>query len=183
MIRGGHPYLSRITMTSGVPLEPESAATPAGLLTLMELREDTRQVWDAAELSAVLRHQLDAPLGQALGACSAEAGHEVEKLRAHGRQIRSLAELFDDSQPPIELLALTKRCAKQWTSNPDSPLPREINIFMYYVSIAAGRRRGAKDISGLSSAAVKDGLQWCLSQKWIEGRPRRLLEELLGDPA
>ncbi|MGD0388982.1 MAG: hypothetical protein ABSC42_08510 [Tepidisphaeraceae bacterium] len=153
---------------------------PTALLTLMELREDSRQVWQPSELAAILKHQLRAPLRLALGDLSGQVVHHLELMAKAGGAPSTLDELFRQAQPSFELLDLTKRFAKSCNLDGNSPLPREIAILLYYVSIAAADMRCQKRLSKLSDESLSRGLAWCGAQTWLDEPVRLVVDEAMG---
>jgi hypothetical protein len=148
----------------------------AALLTLMELGEESR-VWQVQELAAILKHQLRAPLWLALGDFSGEVVQKIDGLAAAAPG--TLDELFHQSQPSCELLELTKLFAKS-CNVANGPLPREIAVLLYYLSIATAEVRCEKRLSQLSDEALIRGLAWCGAQTWLDQSIRLVILEALG---
>jgi len=150
------------------------------LSSMLELREDTRHVWHPQELGAILKHQLAAPLVLALGnSLSAEVAHELKTLGSPQQEVKNLAMLLHHPEPSLELLSFTKRFAKSCWNDPDSPLPREIAILLYYLSIAVADLRSGKQLSTLGRDDLIQGLRWCGDQVWVDQSTLRLLKEAL----
>jgi hypothetical protein len=150
------------------------------LSTMLELREDTKHVWNPRELGAILKHQLAAPLTIALGSgLSAEVAHELGKLGSRQEEVKNLAMLLHHPQPPFELLNLTKRFGKSCWNDPDNPLSREIAIMLYYLSIAVADLRFGRQLSTLGRDELVKGLQWCVQQEWVDEETLGLLNETL----
>jgi len=147
-----------------------------GLLTLMDLGEESR-VWQAQELGAILKHQLHAPLRLALGDFSGQVAQKMDGLA--GAAPGTLDELFRQAHPSCELLTLTKVFAKS-CNVADGPLPREIAVLLYYLSIAAAEVRCEKRLTELSDESLIRGLAWCGAQIWLDQPIRLVILEALG---
>jgi hypothetical protein len=154
---------------------------PEVLSSMLEMGEDARGSWRNEELGEILRHQLAAPLNVALGSFSGEAAQILEKLGTRLSLPANLNELLQSAQPPIELLALTKRFGKVYSSDPESALPREIAVFIYYASIAVANLRCGERLTELRPEALKHGLQWCRDREWVDEPTRSLMNEALGN--
>ena len=146
---------------------------------LSEAAKATR-VWTEAETAAVLAHQLSAPVTFDLGGLDPEATALLGRLAAkEGLLIRSFRDLLLHPQPPAELLRLTKEFAKAHLSDPESPLPREVAMVLYYASIATALLHGRPEISRLPASEVQLGARWALARSWLDPALRRLFESLL----
>src|SRR3954452_21159944 len=82
------------------------------LSVLLETSDAHRHAWSTEELRDMLRHQLRAPLRWGLGPLSAEVEHQLQSARPPLHPLTSLADLFQNPQPPLELLRLVKSFAK-----------------------------------------------------------------------
>jgi len=154
-----------------------SNSKSAALSSILELQKETAHAWKTDELGAILKHQLDAPLRLALGNLSAEVAHQLTRFDSRQTEPKNLGELLSDKEPPLELLALTKRFAKRCNSDPDAPLPREIAMLLYYAAIAVAKLRHGQKMSALQNETLKRGLEWGRSQPWVDVRLRALLAE------
>ena len=74
--------------------------------------------------------------------------------------LMTLGELLADEKPSIELLQLVKKFAKLCKRNPENPLPSEIVMFLYYVSITVALVRLNETISDLPPSTLVRGLIW-----------------------
>lgn len=133
---------------------------------------DEEPLWGPEDLAAILRHQLDAPLGFDL--CFGEAA-PAETRTGDGLSIETFRELFDHPRPPIGLLEQTKQYAKQCRKDPEGPLPDEIATVLYILSIVVARLRGDRRISKLDDDALRHSLDWALDQPWLDAWTRNLL--------
>jgi hypothetical protein len=98
---------------------------------------------------------------------------------AHGLVLKSFADLFHHSAPPVELLELVKSFAKANLDHPESALPGEIASALYYLSIAAALVRLDQRITRLSDADLARGLQWAGEQVWLDDATKELLAKAL----
>jgi len=148
------------------------------LAKLLAIDKSTQCVWRPEELGAILKHQMAAPVVFETAGLDLKLAAKIETLAAScGLLIKSFSDLLHHPSPPVELLRLTKDFAKAHLSHPDSPLPREIAQVLYFGSIVVAMMRTGKRISGLPDAAVRDGLEWAVSQSWMDEDTRGLLEE------
>jgi len=147
------------------PKKPPQDAT--ALLTLLKLSGEGEQVFEIRELTAVMTHQLRAPLHLALGSHGEELRQIMQRLPAGQQAPKNLEELLEQSRPSPELLGLAKRFAKTCSTEQGSALPRELALVLYYLTIAAARMRCGVRLSELSNDALVGGLVWCRDQKWL----------------
>lgn len=146
--------------------------------TLLDLRRRAdRQEWRPDELKDMLLHQLGAPLYLSLGTLSAEVVHQLRCNEPPLDARLTLAELFAHPQPPLELLKLVKRFAKQCRREPENPMPSDLVMFLYYVSIAAALVRVNQRISELADGHLRHGMQWVAAQVWVDAEMRSLLTQ------
>jgi hypothetical protein len=150
------------------------------LARLLRVSDENASPWDTRELGDILAHQLAAPLVSDLE--KIEIG-PIAWPTGGGQQyappIRTYRDLLFHPNPPVELLELVKGFAKRCRSQPDSPLPDEIATLLYYLAITVARLRCGRRISGLDDQALHVGLQWTLSQPWLDQATRNLLEQSL----
>src|SRR5438046_1377518 len=78
--------------------------------------------WDADDLAALWRHQLETRLAREL---------DRSALGKIPPAIKSFGDLLRDAAPPIELLKTVKEYGKRLQDTPDSALPREIGWLLY----------------------------------------------------
>jgi hypothetical protein len=161
------------------PEREKSDTRRFGRLWSEAANQETR-VWTEAETAAVLAHQLSAPVVFDLGGLDPEAAALLGRLAAReGLLVRSFRDLFLHPQPPLDLLRLTKDFAKAHLSDPESPLPREVAMVLYYASIAAAHLHRLPEISRLPPSEVQLGARWALAKSWLDPALRRLFESLL----
>jgi hypothetical protein len=150
------------------------------LSTLITSGDERSPLWRPDELAAMFRHQMSAPVLMDLGSFDPRTANQLKALTAaQGLLLSSFAELFNHSNPPIQLLQLVKDFAKGNLDHPESGLPREIATALYYTSIAAALVRLDKRISKLSNADLRRGLRLTQEQPWLDDRTKSLLSEAL----
>ena len=151
---------------------------PHALAALLDAGSDDDRIWNPAELEAILKHQLSAPIEVDL--VSLER-HLAARLRlaasSHGLLLRSFGDLLHHPNPPLELLKLTKDFAKACRLSRGGPLPREIATVLYFASIVAALVRCQRRITRLSDADTRHGVEQCLAQSWLDAATRQLLDE------
>ncbi len=156
----------------------EADTTAAGSLAkMMDALLDRQQHWEAGELAAILEHQLAAPLEVDLGAVAADVRARMASLASRAPSLRTFHDLFHHPEPPVELLDLTKRFAKQCRTQPAGPLPAEIATVLYFLAIAVARFRGGHQLSGLDIESLRGGIEWSLAQHWVDNQTRQLLQQ------
>jgi len=147
--------------------------------TMLDFHQLQRQSWQPQELADILLHQLSAPLFLSLGTLSGEVTHQLRQSQPALDPLLTLNQLLHLPQPPVELLRLVKRFAKNCRSDPDNPLPAEIVMLLYYASIAVAQTRTDQSISDLPASALHRGLRWVSNQVWVDEQMRDLLRETL----
>ena len=149
-------------------------AEPRRLACLLDLTDTVTQPWRAQELSAILEHQLSAPIESDL---AQEAAREAPKGSVHRVYVGTFGDLFHHPAPPIELLRSVKDFAKANRNHPASALPDEIATLLYFASIAVARTRCGRRITSLSEKEIRAGLAWALAQDWVDSRTKSLFRE------
>ena len=144
-------------------------ATPQRLARLFSVDADPVGAWGAHELGAILRHQLASPVDAELSPPAV----------AHGGEIRTYADLLRHPHPPVELLRLLKNFAKCHCGHPLSALPAEVMAVLYYASIVAARFHAHARITRLTDSELQRGIDWIISQPWLEDTTRCLLDKAL----
>src|SRR6185369_11258222 len=89
----------------------------------------------------------------------------------------TFGELFGASDPPVEVLRIVKDYSKQAISIPDGPIPEELGAVLYYAGICCALLRRGERISSLDPQALGQGLDWALSQPWLNDTLRALFQE------
>ena len=147
------------------------------LTHLMDAGAGGRRLWEPEELGAILAHQLAAPLACDLGPLDKEFDQRLERFNAAADPpIRTFGDLLDHPCPPVELLELTKRFAKDCRNHPDGPLPDEIATVLYFLSIVAAMTRCGRRITGMDDSSLRYSLSWALKQPWLDEPSRKLIE-------
>ena len=162
---------------------PETSLVPPdanrrAVSTLLEIAQLQRQHrWQPQELASVWRHQLRAPLSLSLGTLSAEAAHQMREARPSVDALLTFEQLLHDPHPPVELLRVVKRFAKNCRNNSADVLPAEIVMLLYYAAITIAWTRCGERISHLSGDTLRRGVRWVARQAWVDDRSRDLLLE------
>ena len=79
--------------------------------------------------------------------------------------------------PPLELLQLAKEFAKSQRYAEEAVFPVEIASVLYYTAIVLARLRLGQRITEMDDARLRQGVQWCLQQPWIDPATRELFEQ------
>ncbi len=139
---------------------------------------DDKQLWKSDELTAILEHQLAAPIDFDLSRFDPAPSHSMLLLTSpDGPPIRTFDELFRHPHPPVEILELTKRFAKECRSRRDGPVPDEIATILYTLSIVTALTKCGRRITKADNQTLRHSLDWALSQPWVDKSTRGLLRE------
>ena len=92
----------------------------------------------------------------------------------------TFAQLLTMSDPPLDLLRLTKEFAKNHLADPLSPIPSEIASVLYFGAIAAALAHHAQSITNLDEKGIRDGFDWALNQQWIDVQLHELFTSAIG---
>jgi hypothetical protein len=159
------------TMSSSSADGDSRRSEPASLARMIDLEDSTTREWRDAEVEAMLRHQLNAPVATELK-LSPAARDELTRA-----PITSFADLLTKSDAPLWALEETKQFAKSNLSQIDGPL-KGIATLLYYASIAAALVHQATRISDLNDQQLGDGFAWAMNQPWLStaAEIRALLE-------
>lgn len=161
-----------------MPAAELNKSDPKLLARVMELGTAGQRLFAPEELGAILEHQLAAPVQFDLEALEPGVGGRLARLaESQGLLLRSFGDLLLHPYPPVELLVLTKRFAKAYGSHPDSPLPREISMLLYYASILVALMRCGQRITELDDSVLREGATWLIAQGWVDPRMKALLKE------
>src|SRR6516162_1496558 len=155
-------------------------ADPTLLARILEVEDVAIHVWPQHELGSILQHQLATSVQLDLESRNSSLRGRLHALPP-GRQPGKLtfAELFQHPAPPVELLQLIKNFAKASRVRGESALPAEIATVIYLMSIVVARLRCQARISEQSDESLTHGIQWVLSQPWIDEQTRQLFREAL----
>jgi hypothetical protein len=145
---------------------------PRRLACLLDLTEIVTQPWRTQELSAILKHQLSAPIESDLAQEEASNGGIAQRVN-----VLTFGDLFHHPAPPIELLRSVKDFAKSNRNHPASAIPNEIATLLYFASIAVAWKRCGQRITSLSEREIREGIAWTLAQDWVDSRTKSLLRE------
>lgn len=148
------------------------------MVALLDAGTDDNRIWNAAELGAILRHQLSAPIQVDLVCMEQRLAAQLRlAAESQGLLLKSFGDLLHHPNPPVGLLKLTKDFAKACRLSRGGPLPREIATVLYFASIVVAMTRCQRRITRLDDAATRRGVEQCLAQNWLDAPTRQLLEE------
>lgn len=162
------------------PMMDDDQSQLEQLERLFRLEGDQTDLWHRDELAAIWRHLLSASPAAALRSTDAAAGSDLAAppLPA-GPCTGSFQELFQQSEPNIAWLELTKRFAKAAAG--DGRLPREVAAVLYLAAIAAAWLHGDCRITDLENDALGNKVAWALSQPWLGKDVGQLLRAWLDE--
>lgn len=161
-----------------MPTRDIHKSDPHLLSKLMDVDTDTQRVWQPEELGAILRHQLRAPLAFDLITVDTEVKSKLDALSATGGPApKNFWDLLHHPRPPIELLKLTKEFGKVHRNNPESTLPRDIATLLYFAGIVVALTRYGQRITQLDNHSLRRGVEWVISQPWVDEPTRLVFQE------
>ncbi len=135
--------------------------------------------WGPDELGDILRHQMQAPLAADLN---------LHTLRRHNDEMTTLfspdpcmgtttfGRLFNDKNPPLNLLRLCKEFARENRFSKGGALPDEVAAVLYYAAIVVALRRTGARITSLTREEVQSGIEWIRTQDWIDPETRSIFQ-------
>jgi hypothetical protein len=145
------------------------------LSRMLDLEAVGGELWSPAELGAILAHQLAAPLECDLGGLDPRIGERLRQWNAPGGPpLRTFSDALRHKHPPLELLELIHRFAKNCRQNADGPVPQEIATVLYFASIVAALVRCGRRITALDDDALRRSVDWALQQPWLDADTRAL---------
>jgi hypothetical protein len=119
-------------------MQEQPSIHPEHLSELFQLPDNLQgHDWSAADLSQMLRHQLQTRL--AVDLSRVDAGDLDQFLHAGGgaEPLETFADLFRHPSPPVELLLRAKNFAKMSDAPPEPTLPRPAKGVSRWVAVVA----------------------------------------------
>ena len=138
----------------------------------MNLGEELPGAWKERDRPQMLRHIRTAPLEVELRAKigDGDLGSSIG--------IKTFGDLFEHSQPPLELLQLAKDFFKEKAGAGANRRPeQEVAYLLYLLTIVTARVRLAVSITQLSDQELLPGVDWALSQTWVDVESSKLFSE------
>ena len=149
-----------------------------GMAALLDSGTDDNRIWNPAELAAILKHQLSAPIQVDLAGLEQRLASQLRLSAAsQGLLLKSFGDLLNHPNPPLELLRITKDFAKACRLTREGPLPCEIATVLYFASIIVAMVRCRRRITRLADADLRRGVEQCLAQAWLDAPTRQLFED------
>ncbi len=145
------------------------------LTHMMDLGFEDSELWEPAELGAILEHQLAAPVLEELAHLDKKRADRLEM--AVDPPSKRFADLLHHPRPPVEVLNLTKQFAKACRKCADGPLPEEIATILYFLSIAAAITKCGRRITRMDDQSLRHSLDWTLKLAWLDSSSRGLLRK------
>lgn len=150
---------------------------PHSMAALIDAGTDDDRIWNPAELAAILKHQLSAPIEVDLVSLEQCLASQLRlAAESHGLLLKSFGDLLHHPNPPVGLLKLTKDFAKACRLSRKGPLPQEIATVFYFTSIVVAMVRCRRRITRLNDADIRHGVEQCLAQTWLDAATRQLFE-------
>lgn len=140
---------------------------PALLSELLRMDETAGDLWRPDDLGSVLRHQLTVPIREVM------AGLDMKPDRERGGL--AIGELLAISGS-LDELELLKKFAKMNSACGEALFPEPVAMILYFSSIIAARARFGARLSSLDDQELRDGLNWCFQQEWLDEQLRAFLE-------
>ena len=158
---------------------PERTTTNQ-LAGLIERGEDPQDLWRTDELRAIWKHQLATALTFDLGPIGEVSADSPSASTTAGEvPAKTFGDLFRLQAPPLALLELVKQFGKAHATHPESLLPRDISMALYYGAIAAALVRCGRRISSLNNDTLRLGMQRTAQFDWLDDETRALLNAAL----
>jgi hypothetical protein len=153
---------------------------PRSLADLISLAQRAGRDTDPRVLAAVLQDELQKPVQFDLGAAGRGEGAKAKTAAsAEGLLLRGLGDLLRHPHPPPALLILTKDYARAHLQHPDSHLPRDVALVLYFACIAAAIVTSGRRITKLQAEPLRKGLGWAADRTWLTDEVRSLLRAAL----
>jgi hypothetical protein len=140
---------------------------------------------ETADPTALVQHQLDAPLDFDLSTVKLDETRQKKAsdslIQANDSRIKTFRDLFTNPELPPQLLGLMKLSKNYFkqriASEPEGSPAREVFYLFYLLSIAVARIRWDINISKLTDQQQLQAIRSIMGQPWIDGQIRELLAE------
>ena len=157
---------------------------PARLAELFEIGNSTDQ-WSTEEMRDCFEDLLSMPFETAINQLPEQLASELRSRAAELRiptianeaRISSFGELFESSNPPLELLTFAKDFGKAIHKHERTIWRPEIGTAVYCAAIGAAWVRSKKRISTLVDEYVVAGFAEALTWPWLTEEIRTLLDK------
>jgi hypothetical protein len=146
-------------------------ARPEDMAQLYVFAGGDSSLWYPEDLRALFRHQLELPL-TSLGFGT---GGPLDESRCKQEGGRKLADLLHSGDCSLDTLKWIKDYGKHQLRQDRPDLPKEVTLMLYYLAILAARVTCQERISSLSDMALRTGIEWALSQEWIDPLTKAVL--------
>lgn len=154
---------------------PDSARRFARLVAATAEKEIA---WLPEELGALWRHQISSPVTfESLERDWQGPGETQVNGTSPKRGGLSLSEILFQPNPPLERLKLAKEFAKARRHRPSKGFPKEIARVLYFASIVVALLRRQRRITRLSNQDILTGVEWTITQAWLDQRTLGLFRE------
>jgi len=146
------------------------------LARLLTITAGSDAGWGDDDLGDILAHQLRMPLLAASGGAPSPG---VTSRSGSGSQVSfvTFSDALLDPAPELPLLERIKDFAKDCRMNPDSTLPAEVAMILYFGSIVAARLRCGATITSMDDDALRNGVRWVLNRPWLDHGLRPLFSD------
>ncbi|MAE67998.1 MAG: hypothetical protein CMJ18_27415 [Phycisphaeraceae bacterium] len=116
--------------------------------------------WSAADLGAILDHQLSSQFETVR-----DDGPPIERQERRTEEVVTVRDVLTRATPsPADLIEL-KRFAKH--ADQCGHLPAEVARALYFAAVQIALQRCGERISSLDDGALQEGVAWMRSQSWI----------------
>jgi hypothetical protein len=148
----------------------------AQLAKVMGVDDRVPEAWSESDLSAILNHQLAAPLALEVGAAYKRLLRTSKFVNK--ADFKTFRDLFNHSDPPVNLLKATKEFFKSHAGeSPERRPEQKVAYLLYLASILAVRRRSGTSITKLSDPDLLRAVDWVDSQVWVDIQTRSIFAE------
>ena len=154
-------------------------ASRDALSRLLACERDPAPPWNATDLHAILRHQLETDIEFDLTHFGGDVKETLVSVTASQveKGCRTFEQALTTADTPLELLDLIRRFAKRLRANESEELPDEVATVLYFAAIAAARLHHGASLSKLDDQTLQEGLSWGLEQSWLTESLRNLFSK------
>ena len=151
---------------------------PQQLAEMLSFSTASEGLWNADDLSAILKHQLSLAPADDWRAGDSDVS-PANPWPQEASCFATYLELLRAPHPPLAILERMKQVSKASVTHPDSPLPEEVGTALYFAAIAAALVRCHERLTRLDDDGLRWGIQWALDQPWLAEDLRPLFREAL----
>ncbi len=139
--------------------------------------------WQEDEFKDILHHQMQAPLNFDLKRYEEKELYAAEEMQSYDplfeKDIKTFDQLLHHPRPPLSLLKLCKRFARDNRFSAGGSLPDEVATVIYYAAVVVALGHYGERITTLSHSEIQRGVCWIMGRRWVSKKTRKLLQNAL----